>query len=169
MSRERDCCQSGAPPTPVDISNRPGLSRVDYRVGTYSSFRESMIRALSQDRRLDGLTSRKSDDFGIAVLEMWSYVSDVLTFYQERYFNDAFLKTASERESLVQLARLIGYVPGPGLAATVYLAFTLDADTRLELSEPLRTQSAPSPGAGPQKFETVETFEADSRLNRLRL
>ena len=32
------CCQPGDSPTPAEIRNRAGLSRIHYRVGTYASF-----------------------------------------------------------------------------------------------------------------------------------
>ena len=52
---------------------------------------------------------------------------DILTFYQERIANEAYLRTATERVSIGELAKLIGYKLRPGLAASVALAFTIDA------------------------------------------
>ena len=75
---------------------------------------------------LRDLTTRSGGDFTIALLDAWAAVADVLTFYQERIANEAYLRTATERRSLVELANLIGYVPRPGVAASAYLAFTLD-------------------------------------------
>ena len=34
-------------------------------------------------------------DFSIALLDAWSMAADVLTFYQERIANEAYLRTAS--------------------------------------------------------------------------
>ena len=44
-------------------------------------------------------------------------------FYQERIANEGFLRTATERRSILELARLIGYELNPGVAASAYLAF----------------------------------------------
>ena len=41
-------------------------------------------------------------------------VADVLTFYQERIANEGFLRTATERRSVLELARAIGYELKPG-------------------------------------------------------
>jgi len=164
-----DCCAPDQPPTPVDVHNRPSLDRIDYRVGTYDSFRSAMIRAIAREPRLKALTARTSDDYGIAFVEMWAYLADILTFYQERYAQEAFLGTAVERDSLERMAAMLAYVPSPGMAAATHLAFTLDDDASLEIPERLRVQSVPGPGQKPQKFETVETLEADARLNRLRI
>ena len=62
-------------------------------------------------------TARGSDDYGIALLEMWAYLADILTFYQERIANEAFLRTALLRASVLRLAALLDYRPAPGVAA----------------------------------------------------
>ena len=46
------------------------------------------------------LTTRVDDDYTVTVLDLWAAVADVLTFYQERYANEAFLRTATRRESV---------------------------------------------------------------------
>ena len=45
---------------------------------------------------------------------------DVLTFYQERIANEGYLRTATERRSMLELARAIGYELSPGVAASTY-------------------------------------------------
>ncbi len=50
-----------------------------------------MLESLARAEALAGLTARRSDDFAITLLELWAAVGDVLTFYQERYANEAFL------------------------------------------------------------------------------
>jgi hypothetical protein len=75
---------------------------------------------------LRGLNTRDDDDFAVALLDGWAMVADVLTFYQERIANEFYLRTATERGSLLELARLIGYEPRPGVAASTYLAFKLE-------------------------------------------
>ena len=37
-----------APPTPLPVENRPGLSALAYRVGDYPSFREAMVESLAR-------------------------------------------------------------------------------------------------------------------------
>jgi hypothetical protein len=73
-----------------------------------------------------GLATRADDDFSIALLDAVATVGDVLTFYQERIANESFLRTATERVSVLELARLIGYELKPGVAASTLLAFTVD-------------------------------------------
>ena len=171
------CCEVAAPATPVEIFNRPGLAAIEYRVGTFGSFRQSMIDAIaSAELTVDGnvfrplaaLTARTSDDYGIAFLDMWSYVADILTFYQERIANEAFLRTALQRESVLRLAALLGYEPAPGAAATALLVFTLDKNKQVKIPVGLRVQSVPGQDEKPQKFETVESIDAIAPLNNVR-
>jgi len=57
-------------------------------------------------------------DLGLQILEWWAYLADVLTFYNERIANEAYLQTAQFPDSIAGLVGLLGYVPAPGLAAT---------------------------------------------------
>ena len=120
------CCEGLTAQTPILLVNRPGLSAIAYRVGTHSQFKQSMLAALSDITRsaLQGLKTRDDDDFSIALLDATSTMADVLTFYQERIANESYLRTATERRSLLELARLIGYELRPGVAASTLLAFT---------------------------------------------
>jgi hypothetical protein len=163
------CCEPAAPSTPRLVDNRPSLSAIGYRIGTYASFRESMLRALAEAPELAMLTTRESDDYGITVLELWAAVADVLTFHQERYVNEVYLRTAGFSDSVARVARLIDYRPRPGVAARTWLAFTLDAGKRLTIPLGQKVQSVPEQDQVPQTFETLEPVAADARLNRLRV
>src|SRR5918992_3041243 len=123
-----DCCEGVEVVTPVAIFNRPGLDSIAYRVGTHASFFETMQARLSSSAfpQLAALTTRESRDASIALLDAWAMVGDVLTFYQERIANEGYLRTATERRSVLELARTIGYELGPGVAAETALAFTVE-------------------------------------------
>ncbi len=163
------CCEPAASLTPLAVENRPALSALAYRIGTYASFRESMLHGISRSPDIRALTTRDDDDYAITVLDLWSAVADVLTFYQERYANEAFLRTATQQASVMRLARLLDYHLRPGVAATAWLAFTLDSGTTLTLTPAMRVQSVPGANESPQTYETLEEVAADARLNRLRV
>lgn len=163
------CCSGVAPQTPRSIENRPGLDRITYRVGTWQDFRESLLAELSSLSEpalapLAGLRTRDNTDFSIALLDAWAAVADVLTFYQERIANESYLRTATERFSILELARLIGYELRPGVAAATSLAFIMNdtsgSPVRTTLDSGLKVQSIPGPGETAQTFETVESIEA---------
>jgi hypothetical protein len=190
MNETCGCCDGITQLTPVAIANRPGLNALAYRVGTHGAFLETMKARLSnfyldirkemlgQDGQpqferiypLRGLTTRVDDDPSIALLDAWAIVGDVLTFYQERIANEGYLRTATERRSILELARLVGYALRPGVAATVYLAYTLDSNFKDEVVIPVgaRVQSVPGPGELPQSFETSEPLAARAAWNVLK-
>jgi hypothetical protein len=125
------------------------------------------------DRSLADLATRSTDDPSIALLDAAAVVSDVLTFYQERIANEGFLRTATERRSILEMAREIGYELNPGVAATAYLTFTVeDAEGAPGISNvPAGTQvmSIPPQGQLPQTFETSEEITARKEWNNIRL
>ncbi len=131
-----------------------------------------MKAALARKPALQGLTTRVDDDFGIALLDAAATVMDVLTFYQERIANEGYLRTATERLSLLELARSIGYELRPGVAASTYLAFELESAPGslplVSLTAGVRAQSVPAPGELPQTFETIEAIEARVEWNLLK-
>ncbi|MFO0952906.1 MAG: hypothetical protein U0835_17500 [Isosphaeraceae bacterium] len=165
----RGCCRPVASETPEATSNRPGLPAVRYRVGTFTSFRRTMLEAAAAPGPLREWTARAGDDFAVALVEMWAYVADILTFYQERAANEAYLRTATRRESVLRLAALLDYRPAPGSSAVAHLAFTAERGKTVRVPEGLRVQSVPGQDERPQKFQTDESVVADSRLNAVRV
>jgi hypothetical protein len=166
------CCEGIAAKTPLALSNRPGLTQLRYRMGAHADFLGSMIARLSSKDypALAGLTTRDADDPSIALLDAWAVVADVLTFYQERIANEGYLVSATERRSILELARLVGYTLHPGVAASVFVAYTLDDKFEEEATIPAgsRSQSIPAPGELPQSFETSEDLKARALWNNLK-
>src|SRR5215471_18260792 len=157
------CCAGTSVQTPQALTNLPGLSSISYRVGRWATFKESMLARLSSSDypALTALKTRDNDDFTIAFVDATSVVLDILTFYQERLANESYLRTAGQLRSLVELSRLIGYEPAPGVAASTYVAFTLKTapGQAPDPSAPVITipagtqmQSVPAQGQKPQIF-----------------
>ena len=121
-------CEGITQETPQAIQNRPGLGAIAYRTGTYNTFYQTLLARIAQSRQpsLRQLRSREPDDFTIALLDAFSVMGDVLTFYTERIANEAYLNTATETRSVAWLANLVGYRMSPGVAAEASLAFNID-------------------------------------------
>lgn len=162
------CCEPPADLVPLAVDNRPSLPQVARRIGTFASFRATMLERLAATPELRLLSIRRSDDHAILLLELWAAVADVLTFYTERHFNEQLLRTASQVASIQRLVRLVGYRPRPGISAAVELAFTMQEGARLVLPAGSRMVSRPEPGERPQTFETSAPATLDARRNRLR-
>ncbi|UCF91862.1 MAG: hypothetical protein JSW39_26925 [Desulfobacterales bacterium] len=163
------CCKPPTGGTPVAVNNRPGLAAIAYRVGTFAHFRQAMFQGISRSAALRDLSTRRSDDYAITILELWAAVADILTFYQERIANEAFLRTARGRDAVLRMARMIGYELAPGSAATALLSFTADKGQQVRVPVGLRMQSVPEQDEKPQKYETLEALTVCHWLNEQRL
>lgn len=174
--------------------NPPGQPQLSYGGGAFLATFERMLVRLPRQTTPgpDGSPALtpfarfnvdSGDDWTLALLHAWAAVAHVLGFYHERIVNEGYLRTATERLSLVQLARTVGYEPQPGLAAGAMLAFTVvqgqgEPPQTVFVPKGTAVQSVPRPRSGhhlgrptsdlPQVFETSDDFVARSEWNRLR-
>ncbi|MDX2032405.1 MAG: putative baseplate assembly protein [Blastocatellia bacterium] len=178
------CCEGIELLTPLPTANRPGLGELKLRIGSHSSFLETMKARLSshfavvKDEHgnatrlfpLRNLKTRDASDPSIALLDASAAMLDVMTFYQERIANEGYLRTATERRSILELARLVGYALKPGVSASVFLAFMLNEAFKDETIIPAGTAAATIPGANelPQTFETAEPLRARAAWNQIK-
>ncbi|WNL45691.1 putative baseplate assembly protein [Dyella sp. BiH032] len=163
-------CGTAALP-PLSLYNPPGQDSLTYRVGRYADFRAAMQADLSSAAlpALAGLRTRETGDASIALLDAWAVGAEVLSFYQERIANEGYLRTATERRSVLELARLVDYRPRPGVAASVYLSYTVDDHSApVTIPAGARAQSVPAPGEQMQTFETAEPLEARREWNAMK-
>jgi len=93
---------------PKEIYNRPGLDHIRYRIGQYSDFRKYLLKGLYRSKELANWTHHSADDPAFALLEGACILGDILTFYQQLYANEAYLRTAKEKESITDLITLTG-------------------------------------------------------------
>jgi hypothetical protein len=159
------------------------MTKIPYRIGTQPTFFRGMLARIpfvtlpdgpfAGTRPLAALTVRDTSDFTIALLYSWAMTGDVITFYQERLINEGFLSSATERLSVLELARLIGYRPLPGVAASAALAFSVveaaEGDPPVHVLVPRGTAvtSVPSGAGKPQTFETSAPLDARAEWNAL--
>jgi len=102
------------------INLRENRQVIDYLSGDYNSFRQAIVDLLPL--KLPEWTDRSEADFGIAIVELFAYMADILSYYQDRKANEAFLATAQERRSVIEHLRLIGYEMSPAAAASASLS-----------------------------------------------
>jgi len=166
------CCEGIQMLTPARVENPAGLSALAYRVGTQAKFKKSMQAELTGHPALQRLSTRDDDDPAIGLCDAWATVLDVLSFYQELIANEGYLRTATERCSVLELARSIGYELRPGVAAATYLAFLLEtaegAPPSARIGVGTKVQSVPGQDELPQIYETIEEIEARGEWNELR-
>ncbi|CAN5744019.1 putative baseplate assembly protein [soil metagenome] len=148
-----DCDQHEFPSTP---KIQPGASSLARQIGTFADFRTAMMGDIARMPAWHHWRGRDTRDFGVMLLEMWAYVCDVVSFYDQTIANEAYVRTAIRRSSLRRLTALIGYRPRPAVASSATVA--LVASGRRPITVPAGT-AIRSSGFG---TEPPQTFELDA-------
>ncbi len=154
---------------PAVITNRRGLDRIRYRAGDYAGVRQWLFERLDQEPKLRAWTYRGADDPGIALYEGAALLLDSLTVYQEAYANEAFLRTATWRESVTELVRLLGYHLKPGIGGAGTFAFEVDGTTPVTIPIGLAVRATLEPAPQQAEFQTAEETVALPWLSQLAL
>jgi hypothetical protein len=92
---------------------------IDYLAKDFLSFRAALTEFSSL--RYPNWVERSEADFGMMMAEALSALGDELSYFQDRVAAEATLPTATQRRSLVSLARLVDYEPRPATSGTTLL------------------------------------------------
>jgi hypothetical protein len=94
-------------------------------------------------------TDHEVASFGDMLLELFAFVGDVLGYYLDAQIRETRLVTATQRRSVIQLARMLGYRLRGAQAATAVVDFALDAPADADVLVPagrvLRTAAVTDP------------------------
>jgi hypothetical protein len=167
MSCQHECEQP--PMFPRPIFNRPGLDSIAYRIGSYADMRSFMLGRLDEEPALARFTHRKSDDPAIALIESAAIVGDILSFYQQLYANEAFLRTAQWRESVADLVKLLGYRLAPGLGGHARFALVASGTRPLTVPQGFGFKAQLDGAPKPADFETSAAVTAYPGLSEFHL
>ncbi|MFI9561188.1 putative baseplate assembly protein [Nonomuraea endophytica] len=142
--------------------------RIDYVTKDYEGFKQGMLNQIPL--LLPDWTDRGESDFGVVLVELVAYVADILSYYQDRVANEAFLPTATQRRSVTELLRLIGYQIDPGLAASAVIHVDVSADHDVDAAQlPFQVRTAGRPGEANVRFEVTRAFNLRQLNNRISL
>ncbi|MFD1213391.1 baseplate J/gp47 family protein [Arthrobacter sp. GCM10027362] len=114
----------------AEIADRDGQPVIDYTGRDY----EGILKALREQvpRKLPEWQDFMNEaDFGNVMLQLFAYLGDVLSYYQDRVANESFLNTATTRRSVIEHLRLIGYPMRTAAPASTTLTISLPAGTRI--------------------------------------
>jgi hypothetical protein len=137
-------CDAPPPPCPPPSGTLPPIA---YLAKDFLSLRKALsdFSAL----RYPLWQERSEADFGVMFMEALCSVADDLSYSQDRIAAEASIDTATQRRSIVRLARLVDYEPAPATSSSVLL--------QLEVSGgPIPTGvlvSAPQPDGTAIEFE----------------
>jgi hypothetical protein len=157
-----------ASPGPVVVNTAGAQPVIDYLTKDYAGFRQGMLNQIPL--LLPQWTDRSEADFGVVLIELMAYVADILSYYQDRVANEAFLATATQRRSVADLLRLIDYQIDPGLAAAVLVHVDVTADVVVTgPALPYRLKTAGVPGEPDVTFEVTDEFSLQLLNNAIDL
>lgn len=133
-----------------------GVPAIDYTSKDYSGFIQSMLDYATI--AFPEWTNQNPGSLEVMLLESLARELDVLSYYGDRVLAEAYIGTATQLSSVIQLAELLGYTPGQALAATGTVTFQT-VSTSGAVSVPLATQVTTnyiSSINGPIVFETTQ-------------
>ena len=113
---------------------------VDYTSRDYSAILADMTSLIPNFAPT--WTNRDPADFGMTMLELFAYMGDIINYYIDRAANEALITTATQRNSVLQIAKLLGYNPTASKPSTVTLTFQNSSASAITL--PALTQVATS-------------------------
>lgn len=97
---------------------------IDYTSRDFTGMVSSCLVYASQIMPDWNVTSE--GDFGVVLLELFCYCADILSYYTDRVAQEAYLPTATQRQSLLNIAQLLGYTPSNGTPAQGTVTFVTD-------------------------------------------
>lgn len=112
---------------------------IDYTSKDYAAFRESMLEHAS--RRFPAWSQASEGDLGMALIETMAYAADILSYYGDRIAAEAYITTATQRRSILNLAAMYGYKPADPIPAMGEVTFKTELDNP-ETLVPAGTQIA---------------------------
>lgn len=104
---------------------------VDYTSKDYYSLREELITRI-QDR-IPTWTASDPADFGVALVEAFAYLGDLMSYYIDRNANESYMATATQRSSVLNIAQTYGYIPAGYRQAFTDFTITNTSDTEVTL------------------------------------
>lgn len=105
--------------------------QVDYTSRDYESIRTDLIARVQE--QIPDWNGNDPTDFGLVLLEQFAYLGDLLSYYADRAANESTLSTATRRDSVIALARDLGYVPSGYRSSVVNLTITNTSATAIEI------------------------------------
>jgi hypothetical protein len=117
---------------------------VDYTSRDYYSLRAALIeRVQARLESVEASSRWRGDDpsdFGVALIEAFAYMGDLMSYYIDRAANESFISTATQRQNVINIARSYGYTPAGFQTALTNLTITNTSSSSVTI--PAGTQVA---------------------------
>jgi hypothetical protein len=111
---------------------------VDYTGRDYYALREELIARVKEATN-GKWQGNDPADFGLALVESFAYMGDLINYYIDRVSNESYLLTATQRQSLLNLASTYGYTPTGYVGAVVDAEFSNGIGSQNEIGGSILT------------------------------
>jgi hypothetical protein len=160
-------CETPEAPCPAPAAD---AVPIDYLAKDFASFKKALSDFSAV--RFPAWQERSEADFGVMFMEALASLADDLSYQQDRVAAEAWLETATQRRSLVRLARLVDYEPRVATAARTWLQLTIADSWSGDIPTGV-VASAIAPDGAPVDFEIGHALDgpasyfATDRWNRI--
>ncbi|CAB4152647.1 Baseplate protein J-like [uncultured Caudovirales phage] len=137
------------------------MAQVNYTARDYDSLRTELINVVKA--RVPQWTADDAADFTLALVESFAYMGDLTSYYIDRAANEATIKTATQKKSLLNFAETIGYKPSGPTPARVVLTFKNNSNTQY-VDIPVGTQAVGYLSQGLFTEAYYETLQSVTQL-----
>jgi hypothetical protein len=122
------------------------LEDISYLGRDYEGLRQLILDRMSVT--IPAWTERHIPDIGITLAELFAYVGDDLSYYQDAVATEAYMQTARRRISVRRHARLVDYRMHDGCNARAWVSLEVAGVVELELDDIGFAASAAGPVSG---------------------
>lgn len=129
---------------------------IDYSDLDFDSARARLYNLISS--AYPAWTDKSVANFGNILVELMSHVADTTGFYIDNRARESRIAQASQRKSVVDLVKLIGYAPRGATAATVDISVTLAEVPSNDVIIPVGTIVRTRAVTDPLSFQTTATL-----------
>jgi hypothetical protein len=112
------------------VSNIP--VSVDYTGRDFYTLRDQLIARIQS--RIPNWTASDPADFGVALVEAFAYLGDLINYYIDRNANENSIATATQRRSILNIAQTYGYIPASYRQAYTSVTFQNSSTSDITLT-----------------------------------
>jgi hypothetical protein len=143
----------------------PAIKNFDYQAKDYESFKQAMLDRIPLT--LPDWWDRAEADFGMALVDLFAYAGDRLSYFQDRVAAESQFQTSRNRQSVAGHLKLIDYQLDPGQTAKTHIYFEVDRDTIIPGGTVVETPALSY--ETPVSFTLRESFAAYKNLNEMKI
>jgi len=103
------------------------MATFDFAARDYQTIKQDLLTRAG--KVVPEWVDRDASDFGMMLVDLWAYMGDVLHYYVDRAAAEAFIETATQRESVVAFANLFDYIPSARQSATATVTVVNNSST----------------------------------------